>query len=145
MQFGFCCWKAPGELNAEDLDRLSKHFGLTPQEFFKRYTIVDKSTVVTDYMLRLKRTHWDGGRMTTCEETFEVNTPCVFLDVDNGNKCKVHEVKPAVCAHFQCWNKLKELDIPNWTREQLTALGWDGVDPDEDALDNWGDDHYGTE
>lgn len=123
---GVCCWRRPGELSPDDLDKLAAHLGLTAPETFRQFCVVDK---IDGLILRLRRAHEEGGRMLTWRDTYDLDTPCVFLD-RNESKCKVHEAKPANCAAYKCWTDNPVREMPVWTEGALTALGWDGFDPD---------------
>lgn len=126
---GVCCWRRPGEINEDDIKRLSARLGLTEQEFFAQYLVVDDFR--GQRLLRLRRSHEEGGRMLSWEATYSISSPCVFLRPDDGNACAVHEDKPAKCREYKCW----EGDgPPHWeafTDERLTALGWSGFNPDD--------------
>lgn len=128
---GVCCWRAPGELNPEDVKRLSSYFNITEQEFFKQYCIVDIYYDKT--ILRLRRKHQEGGVMTDWRETYSIASPCVFLEEreSNDSKCGIHEVKPLQCTAYKCWEGASSLEIEGWSKEELMKLGWDGVNPDE--------------
>lgn len=126
---GYCCWKRPCDLYPGDVERLAAFLGLSVEETFKRYLIVDE----WDDKLHLlpRRGQQVGGRYLTSLETFDIDTPCVFLDTSEGadNACKVHAAKPTGGAHWHCAMSAAERDAlpePEWTVEALMALGWDG-------------------
>lgn len=79
---GGCCTGEPGYvfLSEDDLDRLSAHFQLTPQDFAKKYTrLVD-------------------GQYALLERP--VSYDCVFL---NDKRCTVYEARPVQCRTFPWW------------------------------------------
>lgn len=124
---GNCCWRAPGELTKEDLARLAVEFKMSEGEFFKSYCMVDAYD--DGLILRLSRSQYtERGRMTTARETYDIESPCVFLDTKNGNSCKVHAVKPEICREYKCWEQKEQPLMPYWTQDDLVALGWDGID-----------------
>lgn len=125
---GVCCWRRPGELNQDDVPKLAAFLGLTPNELFAKYLTVDRYR--GDYYLRLIRADDTPGTMLSWEGTYNIRTPCVFLDTQE-RKCKVHEAKPSTCAHYKCWVDEEPLPIPVWAVDQLKELGWDGVDEDD--------------
>lgn len=79
---GQCCTGSPGYvyLSNGDLERLSNHFGLTEEEFKKKYT----RYVDGDYALLDEASSYD----------------CVFL---KDKKCTVYEARPVQCRTFPWW------------------------------------------
>lgn len=77
---GYCCYRLPGAtlyLDATDIDRLARHFGISNGEVRNRY-LENKNTF---------KTREDGS--------------CLFLA--NGRMCKrctVHEARPRQCREF---------------------------------------------
>jgi uncharacterized protein len=77
---GYCCYRLPGAtlyLDATDIDRLARHFGVSDGEVRKRY-LENKNTF---------KIREDGS--------------CLFLA--NGRICKrctVHEARPRQCREF---------------------------------------------
>lgn len=124
---GVCCWRRPGALAPEDIPILAKYLNITEQELFKQFLVVDE---ITGYRVLLpKRVSQEGGRMLSCDETYDIDTPCVFLDTKD-NSCKVHKVKPIACKNFKCWEP-KEPDLfPEISDQKLSELGWNGSNPD---------------
>jgi Fe-S-cluster containining protein len=126
---GCCCWTRPPRLTQQDLARLAERFGMTPAEFFKAYCVVDDPAGSENCPV-LARTHQLDNYVShylSSDETFSFESPCQFLDVENGNACKIHDVKPEECAGHRCWDKENETKVSvEWTREELLSLGWDG-------------------
>jgi Fe-S-cluster containining protein len=125
---GVCCWRRPGHLDPADVPRIAAYLGLSEKELFNRYLIVD--ILHDDLCLLPKRSHQEGGRMIGWRETFSLESPCVFLDVENGNACKVHPVKPKGCSEFKCWEEQTETSYA-FPKDGLMKLGWDGYNPDD--------------
>lgn len=127
---GVCCWRRPCDLFSGDVERLAAHLSLTPPEVFRQYLVVDMLTDSSGRStLRLlpRREHQVGGVFVTAAESWSIETPCVFL-VD-GKACRVHDAKPTGGAAWSCSMSAAEvaaMPSPVWTREALTALGWDG-------------------
>ena len=125
---GVCCWRRPGALAEEDIAPLALHLGITEQELFRDYLVVDE--IQGRRCLLPRRAHQEGGSMIGWEETYSVTTPCVFLDETHDNACKAHEAKPAACRNFKCWEG-ENSTLPPISDERLRALGWDFVNPDD--------------
>lgn len=124
---GICCWRRPCDLYPGDEVRLAQHLGLSVQETFKKYLVVDEFAG----RLRLlpRRGQQDGGEYLTDSQTFDIDTPCVFLRPDEQNACSVHPAKPTGGASWSCSMSQAEQDAlpqPAWTHEALMAIGWDG-------------------
>ena len=70
-----CCKTMTPIYLQEDIDRISKHLGMSPDAFLEKYLEVEEDT----------------------GSTINNKLPCVFL-VDN--KCSIYEVRPLDCAEF---------------------------------------------
>lgn len=68
--------------------------------------------------------------MISSAETYDLDTPCVFLDEKNDNACKIHDVKPVGGKSFKCWEPDSGVE-PTWDKVDLVKLGWDGSNPDD--------------
>ena len=124
---GNCCLKGPGALTQADLLRLAVHFGLGPREFFLKYcTVVDGRGTNHPVLLRHHQVEEFAGKWLIAEETWSADSPCVFFSSIDG--CKVHEVKPAECAEYECWSMAHWQGAFMWSPEELAALGWDGCE-----------------
>ena len=110
------------------MSRLATHLDLSEKELFQQYLVVDQFH--GKMVLRLRRAHEESGRMLDWRDTYSIASPCVFLRVDEGNACAVHEAKPQNCRDYKCWENSPAIftDIPE---AKLRELGWDGVDPDD--------------
>ncbi len=89
------CCKTTGPLftNA-DIERISKHFRLKPQQFIDQYLRIDEDN---DYVLQ--------------------QVPCAFLGADNY--CSVYEVRPKACREFPHTNRKKFHQISNLTLKNI--------------------------
>lgn len=89
---GYCCYRLPGAtlyLDATDIDRLARHFGISDGEIRNRY-LENKNTF---------KTREDGS--------------CLFLA--NGRMCKrctVHEARPRQCREFPYHKPCPYLENP---------------------------------
>ena len=85
------CCKTTGPLFTNiDIERISKHLKLKPQQFIDQYLIVDEDK---DYVLQ--------------------SVPCTFLD--NENYCMIYEVRPKACREYPHTNRKKFHQITNLT------------------------------
>jgi len=72
-----CCRVATVRLSERDVERLAKHFSMTPAEFLAEYTVESE----------------EEGRILRRSEA----KGCVFLD---GKTCTVYEARPDTCSRF---------------------------------------------
>lgn len=94
LKCGNCC-KTTGPLFTDkDVDRISKHFKLKPQEFIKQYLRVDEDN---DFVLK--------------------SVPCSFLGADNY--CSIYEVRPKACREFPHTDRKKFQQISNLTLKNV--------------------------
>ena len=121
---GVCCWRRPCDLYPGDPERLAAYLGLTVEETFRRHLVVDYFKGRLRVLPR--RGQQTGGVYLSDDETYDIDTPCTFL-VDRA--CAVHDAKPTGGAAWHCGMSAAEqaaLPEPEWTREAVMALGWDG-------------------
>jgi len=110
-------WFAPGEVA-----KLAEHLGLTVQETFDKYLVVDW-WVASPYVYVLA-----PGLVGEPTGTMAPNWPdgrCVFL---TEGKCSIHEVKPTECR-LAGHRKDK-----GWLRESM-ADAWNNKDAQREAVD----------
>ncbi len=89
------CCKTTGPLFTDkDIERISKHFRLKPQQFIDTYLRVDEDN---DYVLQ--------------------SVPCTFLGTDNY--CSIYEVRPKACREFPHTNRRKFQQIANLTLKNV--------------------------
>jgi Fe-S-cluster containining protein len=73
-----CCRTSTTALSERDIDRLSRHLRITPEQFLADYSGLDPE---------------DGSRILKWTE----GPGCVFLD---GNLCSVYEARPDICQRY---------------------------------------------
>jgi len=89
------CCKITGPLFTDkDIERISKHFKLKPQQFISQYLRMDEEN---DYVLQ--------------------NVPCSFLGADNY--CSIYEVRPKACSEFPHTDRKKFQQISNLTLKNV--------------------------
>jgi hypothetical protein len=88
------CCKTTGPLfTNKDIERISKHLKLKPQQFIEKYLRIDEDR---DYVLQ--------------------EVPCAFLDADNY--CLIYAVRPKACREFphtdrKDFHKISNLTLKN--------------------------------
>ena len=89
------CCKTTGPLftNA-DVERISKHFRLKPQQFISQYLRIDEDH---DYVLQ--------------------QVPCAFLNADNY--CSIYDVRPKACREFPHTDRKKFHQISDLTLKNV--------------------------
>ena len=132
----FCCWIKPCNLDKDDIQIMSKHFKITPQYLFKKYLVVDDAGAKYGYFtLTPIREEWEiyTGKYLPSNATFDIKTPCLFLEQSN-KKCTLHNIaKPIGGRQSECWNVEKKQEIPCFTKQELKDIvGWDGDTKSED-------------
>jgi Fe-S-cluster containining protein len=89
---GYCCYRLPGAtllINAEDINRMARHFGISDGEVRTRF-IEDKKTF---------KTRDDGS--------------CILLANDRMCKrCTIHDARPRQCREFPFDNPCPYLENP---------------------------------
>lgn len=125
---GTCCFRRPGTLCPDDVDKIAKKLEITPQELFKKYLLVDCIDSILCLLPARKHQLDDAGSMLGWEATFDYDSSCCFRT--NG-KCEIYDVRPEQCRVQECWNPPKHLTLHKWSEEALRELGWDGVNPDD--------------
>jgi uncharacterized protein len=89
------CCKTTGPLfTTTDIERISKHLKLKPQQFIAQYLRIDEDQ---DYVLQ--------------------QLPCHFLDTDNT--CFIYEVRPKACREFPHTDRKKFQQISNLTLQNV--------------------------
>lgn len=122
---GLCCHIRPCELGPGDPERLAAHLHLTPAELFRDYLVVDRFT--WGLALLPRRVEQTGGVFLTDLQTWDCETPCVFLAPDHT--CSVHDAKPVGGRQYACWlSAADRAALPHhpWAEAGLRALGWSG-------------------
>ncbi|SDB47961.1 hypothetical protein SAMN03097699_1601 [Flavobacteriaceae bacterium MAR_2010_188] len=94
LKCGNCC-KTTGPLFTDkDIERISKHFKMKPQQFIEQYLRLDEEN---DYVLK--------------------TVPCSFLGADKY--CSIYEVRPKACREFPHTDRKKFQQISNLTIKNL--------------------------
>lgn len=94
LQCANCC-KTTGPLFTDkDVERISKHFKMKPQQFIESYLRVDEDQ---DYVLQ--------------------EVPCTFLGADNY--CSIYEVRPKACREYPHTDRKKFQQISNLTLKNV--------------------------
>ncbi|HRV54437.1 MAG TPA: YkgJ family cysteine cluster protein [Mangrovimonas sp.] len=89
------CCKTTGPLFTDkDIERISKHFKMKPQQFIDAYLRVDEDN---DYVLQA--------------------VPCTFLGADNY--CSIYEVRPKACREYPHTDRKKFQQISNLTLKNV--------------------------
>ena len=89
------CCKTTGPLfTSADVERISKHLRLKPQQFISQYLRIDEDQ---DYVLQ--------------------KLPCSFLDHDNA--CFIYEVRPKACREFPHTDRKKFQQISAMTMKNI--------------------------
>ncbi|MBB1140837.1 YkgJ family cysteine cluster protein [Myroides sp. WP-1] len=89
------CCKTTGPLfTSADIERISKHLRLKPQQFIDQYLKIDEDN---DYVLQ--------------------QVPCTFLDAENY--CMIYDVRPKACREYPHTDRKKFQQIANLTLENV--------------------------
>lgn len=81
-----CCKTMSPTFTKADINRISKHFGETPEAFTKKWLRKDRI----------------GDMLNKVE-------PCQFLNLDD-NKCSIYEIRPVDCSGFPHLSKKRMVD-----------------------------------
>jgi Fe-S-cluster containining protein len=89
------CCKTTGPLFTDaDIERISKHFKMKPQQFISQYLRVDEDN---DHVLQ--------------------TLPCSFLDAENY--CMIYDVRPKACREFPHTDRKKFQQISSITLKNI--------------------------
>ena len=100
LQCGKCCVTHPCALSPEDVSRIADHFGLSKEELFARFLVLDWVEVSgrRQYYVCPARKGDEGGTMVKSDWAFS-DSPCIFLD---SKECSIEDVKPKGGRAFYC-------------------------------------------
>jgi Fe-S-cluster containining protein len=100
LQCGKCCVTHPCALSPEDVSRIADHFGLSKEELFARFLVLDWVEVSgrRQYYVCPARKGDEGGTIVRSDWAFS-DSPCIFLD---SNECSIEDVKPKGGRAFYC-------------------------------------------
>lgn len=89
------CCKTTGPLFTQaDIERVSKHLRMKPQQFIDRYLRIDEDN---DFVLQ--------------------NVPCSFLDAENY--CMIYDVRPKACREYPHTDRKKFQQISSLTLKNV--------------------------
>lgn len=97
---GYCCSYEYIIVTKNDVKRLGKRFGLTPEEAEKKFT-----REVKDY-----------GRILKHRKDTVYKTICRFFD-QKERRCTVYEHRPGVCREYPDTRKCGYYDFLKWERK----------------------------
>jgi Fe-S-cluster containining protein len=110
----FCCSVYERvEVKARDLNRLARHFGVTPQQAQRRYTM-----------------QREGQRVLKRVEDAIFRETCMFLD-QKTRRCTIYHARPAVCRGYPARTRCAYYDLLQFERKQQ---GRDDVVPVVDII-----------
>lgn len=136
-----CCWRRPGAFkDIEEVTAAAALMDMTAQNFFKEYCVVDE--LASGLCVMPRRVEQDDvkGTFLQADRTFDISTPCVFLNEKTGN-CGIHDSKPDSCRTFECWVP-DSGSMPVWSEADVKTLGWNGNKYEwDDEDDDDGDDY----
>lgn len=135
LRCGRCCLQRPCDLTPDDIEKMAKHLGITKQEFFAQYCVVDSMLPGMDtnsFNIVLRRHSQKPAKFLSWERTYDIDTPCVFYE---NNGCKIHDCKPRTGVFGKCWGEL-DTDphdlVHKWTEQEIRDLGYTGRFYDDD-------------
>jgi len=138
---GLCCWQRPCSWDKEALERLAALKGIIPAEAFKKYFVVDSVNGTDLYLFPIRKSQQRfAGEYLPSDETYCIDTPCIFLAEENV--CECHDIKSRVTVEMGCWkDEPSERFMAVMDRSYLLSLGWDGCMGDEEDWDDedWDD------
>ena len=97
----YCCTYTEIEINARDIERLAKHFGLTPAAARNRFT----------------KTNAKGVTMLRHRKDSIFASTCMLLDQEK-RRCTVYEARPGVCRKYPDSTRCGYYDFLKFEREQ---------------------------
>ena len=81
---GYCCSYTEIEVTQRDIDRLAKHFGITPKQAGERFTKLKAS---------------DGAHLMRHRKDTVFASICMMFDQEE-RRCTVYEARPGVCRKY---------------------------------------------
>ena len=98
---GYCCTYQEIEITRRDIERLAKHFGLSPRKAEEKFTKWKASEKV--HLLRHRK-----------DKVFD--SICMFFDQDK-RRCTVYEARPGVCRKYPESSKCGYYEFLRFERE----------------------------
>jgi Fe-S-cluster containining protein len=99
---GYCCSYQEIEVNQRDIDRLAKHFGISPKQAEERFTKWKASESI----------HLMRHRKDTVFDSI-----CMMFDQDK-RRCTVYEARPGVCRKYPDSKTCGYYEFLKFEREQ---------------------------
>jgi len=87
-----CCKTSPALLNLDDINRISKHLGISSKQFKKNYVLEDFNGEISLNAI-----------------------PCHFLNADNT--CRIYDVRPKACRSYPHTDDTKFFNHPKMNTE----------------------------
>jgi uncharacterized protein len=101
---GYCCSYSRISVTSYDIERLAKHFSLSPAVARQRFTYHYTAGGVDEWVLRHHKDH-------------VYKSICRFFDRDK-RRCTVYEARPGVCRKYPYGNRCGYFDFLKFEREQ---------------------------
>ena len=100
QQCGKCCEIHPCALAPDDLSRIANFLGLTEEELFRNFLVLDyvEDSEHGSYYVAPARNGDRAGRIVDAKWTF-AESPCIFLQ---DRRCSIEQVKPKGGREFYC-------------------------------------------
>jgi Fe-S-cluster containining protein len=102
----YCCSYQRIPVTPRDIERLARHFDLTPEEAKKRYT----KFAWGEQVLRHRKDH-----------IYE--SVCAFLDRET-RRCTVYEARPEICRGFPEASRCGYYEFISWERRRQDDPDW---------------------
>lgn len=95
----YCCSYDRINVTKRDINRLAKHFEITPEEATERFTKIR-----------------EGERVLRHQKDEVYGTVCMNLDLKT-RRCTVYDARPAVCREYPEINRCGYYDFLSWERK----------------------------
>jgi Fe-S-cluster containining protein len=99
---GYCCSHPRIEVTDNDVNRLAKHFELSPEAARKKFSYHYKTKEANEWILRHRKDH-------------VYKSMCMFFDQDE-RRCTIYAARPAVCRKYPYGNKCGYYDFLKFER-----------------------------
>lgn len=104
----YCCTYTHIPTTKEDIIRLAKHHGITPEQAKKKFT---------------KKGDKENPRVLRHRDDEHFVTACIFLDPDTRN-CTIYEGRPKICREFPTQTRCGYYEFLMWEREVQDDPDW---------------------
>lgn len=102
----YCCSYERIGVTQKDINRLAKHFGITPEQAEKRFTKIK-----------------EGDRVLRHQKDKIYGSICMNLDLET-RRCGVYEARPAVCREYPEINRCGYYEFLSWERRHQDNEGF---------------------